>query len=429
MKLLMPEMTGEISEKPGMSVVMLLRQCARTRLKEQAAVTEEQRSRKRLKQDDKETKRQIARNPIILEGIFRHLAPRDILNVALVCRTWNEVVEHPRFWAWASVSLAKHNFRLRFHSRRFWNVGHVRLEYYDESFEFYDEQNSLAAKHLALFFKAVRDHKRFTSLDAEDNFLSSVPVKLLCEVLVGLKEVNLDCADLLGNNGAHWLLWTIETSKKLRLRNLSLGSNLSAVPAECLSRALLRLETVSLANTHLTVDQINHFFLSIINSSRHLRLRRVTLGSNITLYRDEAGQRREYPNMIYANQDYFARAVVRLEEVTLPKIWPTQVNAIFEKIRKCSDLKLRKLNIDEGNDLTYVSSAVFAEAVLRLEEINLMLTRIRTRQAEALCVKILETKQFKLRTIKVDQTHPLLALPHIIIRAVQEKVKISTFYY
>ena len=425
----MPEMAGELSEKPGLSVVMLLRQCARTRLQDQAAITEEQRARKRLKQDEKETKEQIARNPIILEGIFRHLAPSDILSVALVCRTWNEVVEQPRFWAWASVSLAKHNFRLRFYSRRFWNVGHVRLEYYDDSFEFYNEQNSLAAKQLISFFKAAKEHDRFSSLDAEDNFLSCVPVKLLCEVLVGLKEVNLDCADLLDNNGAHWLLWTIETSKQLKLRNLSLGSNLSAVPAKCLSRALLRLETVSLANTHLSLEQINHFFLSIINSQQDLRLKRLTIGSNITLYRDEQGQRAEYHNMIYANQDYFARAIVRVKEVSLPKIWPTQVNAIFEEIKKCPDLKLRKLNIDEGNDLTYVPSAVFAEAVLKVEEINLMLTRIRTRQAEALCVKILETKQFKLRTIKVDQTHPLLALPHIIIRAVKEKVKISTFYY
>ena len=429
MKLLMPEMAGELSEKPGLSVVMLLRQCAKNRLKDQAANMEEQRSRKRLKQDDKKTKEQIARNPIILEGIFRHLAPRDILSVALVCRTWNEVVEHPRFWTWASVRLAKQSFRLRFYSRRFWNVGHVRLEYFDEGYEFSDEEDSLAAKQLKSFFKAAQDHDRFISLDAEDNFLSCVPVKLLCKVLVGLKEVNLDCADLLDNNGAHWLLWTIETSKHLKLRKLSLGSNLSAVPAECLSRALLKLETVSLVNTHLTLDQINHFFLSILSSQQDLRLKRLTFGSNLTLDRDETGQRIEYHNIIYANQDYFARAVVRLQEVSLPKIWPTQINAIFEEIKKCQDLKLRKLNVDEGNDLTYVPSAVFAEAVVKLEEINLMLTRIRTRQAEALCMKILETKEFRLRRIKVNQTHPLLALPHIIIQAVMERIEISTFYY
>ena len=133
--------------------------------------------------------------------------------------------------------------------------------------------------------------------------------------------------------------------------------------------------------------------------------------------------------MIYASQEHFARALVRLEEVCLPQIWPTQVRAIFEEIKKCEDLKLKKLNIDEENDLTYVPSAVFSEAILRLEEINLMMTRIRTKQAEALCLKILETKHFNLRTIKVDQTHPLLALPHIIIHAVKEKVELATFYY
>ena len=53
-------------------------------------------SKKRLRYEANKTKEQISRNPIILEAIFRHLDPGDVLRVALVCRTWNDVVEQPR---------------------------------------------------------------------------------------------------------------------------------------------------------------------------------------------------------------------------------------------------------------------------------------------------------------------------------------------
>ena len=98
MRLLMPEMAGEISEKSGLSVVKLLRQCARNRLENNKVTTSsnDQISKKRLRYEANKTKEQISRNPIILEAIFRHLDPGDVLRVALVCRTWNDVVEQPR---------------------------------------------------------------------------------------------------------------------------------------------------------------------------------------------------------------------------------------------------------------------------------------------------------------------------------------------
>ena len=98
MRLLMPEMAGEISEKSGLSVVKLLRQFARNRLENNkvSTSTSDQISKKRLRYEANKTKEQISRNPIILEAIFRHLDPGDVLRVALVCRTWNDVVEQPR---------------------------------------------------------------------------------------------------------------------------------------------------------------------------------------------------------------------------------------------------------------------------------------------------------------------------------------------
>ena len=93
-------------------------------------------------------------------------------------------------------------------------------------------------------------------------------------------------------------------------------------------------------------------FLSILNSQQDLKLKRLTIGSNITLYRDEEGQRREYPNMIYANQDYFARAVVRLEEVNLrsTNLQSHQILQVCQAIvtLETDQLRLRKLNLSHN---------------------------------------------------------------------------------
>ena len=52
----------------------------------------------------------ITRNPVILEQLFGHLPPSDIKTVALVNRTWNYVVEQPRYWTWVEASLYETNF-------------------------------------------------------------------------------------------------------------------------------------------------------------------------------------------------------------------------------------------------------------------------------------------------------------------------------
>ena len=58
----------------------------------------------------------VTRNPVILEQIFSHLPPSDIKTVALVDRTWNSVVEQPRYWTWVNSRKAgwmvKKNFAM-----------------------------------------------------------------------------------------------------------------------------------------------------------------------------------------------------------------------------------------------------------------------------------------------------------------------------
>ena len=41
--------------------------------------------------------------PELLEKIFGYLAPKDLNNVMLVCKTWNDIGEAPALWSWFKI--------------------------------------------------------------------------------------------------------------------------------------------------------------------------------------------------------------------------------------------------------------------------------------------------------------------------------------
>ena len=41
--------------------------------------------------------------PELLEKIFGYIAPKDLSNVKLVCKTWNNIGEAPALWSWFKI--------------------------------------------------------------------------------------------------------------------------------------------------------------------------------------------------------------------------------------------------------------------------------------------------------------------------------------
>ena len=127
----------------------------------------------------------------------------------------------------------------------------------------------------------------------------------------------------------------------------------------------------------------------------------------------------------------WAGAIIRLEEVVLPRLSYIHLGVVFSVISECleCDLKLKKLNIDEEVYLEDIPPEILSSAILRLEEVNLMLTKMTREQVQSLCMKILENDKLRLKTLKVGQTHKLLALPHVMVEAVRKKVDLRIFTY
>ena len=402
----------------GLSLLETLRTIARQRL----ADTQQERL---VRENKMYVMELLPNNPVILERIFSHLDPSDIKTAALVCRAWNTVLESPKYWTWATVSLGRSNFRQVFYSKRFRIIGGVKLEYYE------DRRNQ---RQLKLFLSRARRYN-LTRLDADDNDLSTVSARLLSQVVVYMNEVNLDAADLgyfvRRNHAMESIMRIITDTKRLRLKKLTLGSNLCRVPENLLALALTRMEELDLSNVHMLREQWEALLLRILDGGPEVRLRKLSVRSSFLLYSSVRDPLDIWDTVNTVQPESWAGAIIRLEEVVLPRLSYIHLGVVFTVISECleCDLKLKKLNIDEEVYLEHIPPEVLSSAILRLEEVNLMLTNMTEEQVQSLCMKILENDKLRLKTLKVGQTHKLLALPHVMVEAVRRKVDLRIFTY
>ena len=104
-------------------------------------------------------------------------------------------------------------------------------------------------------------------LDISGLDLSLVPPMILSKAILRLEEIYFYNETLLTDDQVMSLFSHIADSKELRLRTLHLDDNdLSLLPAELISDALVRLERVSLTGSHLQPDQVQAIFNKIVES-------------------------------------------------------------------------------------------------------------------------------------------------------------------
>ena len=297
-------------------------------------------------------------NPMLMDEILRHLQPRDIKTVALVCSSWRHAVERPRFWAWATVYLDNNFFIEREDfGRRLQNVSRARINLP----------------------------------------ITSVTETILSKVIVKISEVLLlDEDDIMYNsemNDEEKYLGHLEEiytfighSEHLMLRKLQLDQfyYTKTVSPHILSQALCRIEEVDLIDTSLTAPQARELFTSI-SENPELKLRKLR-GFDV-----------EKLILQSIPPETFARAMIRLEEVDVPyKASEEQLGCLFTAIATSKECKLR--NIVLCSDLLMdISTEIFSQAITRLEEVDLMDSIVEPEQIKAVFTAIARDKDFSLR--------------------------------
>ena len=126
----------------------------------------------------------------MLEQIFRHLGPKDLKTVMLVCKLWNTAAESPALWSWVTFTWPQEHKRLTLESllkamrlKRLQNVTHMKIE------------GDLSRKNSwQMLLTAVLQHpglKKFTDR-SQGSRISTEHKDLLIEVLANMEEVKLD---------------------------------------------------------------------------------------------------------------------------------------------------------------------------------------------------------------------------------------------
>ena len=326
---------------------------------------------------EKERLDEMLSNSVIQGKIFSYLAPADIKSLATVSSTWRVMMEQPRFWTWATVRLSLDNFTERSQSVRIRSITNVLMEY--------DVSELQQRSFFSSVFYEVGAMANMRNLDISGTDLSFVSPEVLSEVIVKMKVVNLFDSNLTSEQLDTILIRIMKSSDDLNLSSLRTSlTSFSSVPPAILSKALVRLEKVDLANPELTKDQVAAILVEV-GESKNLRLKSLPL-SHIDLSR--------VPPQV------FAKAVVRLERVTLrfTKLTTEHVEAALVQISTSQDLRLKSLAVPNV-DLSPVEPEILVRAVLRLEGVKLLTAT--ARQVEAILTEIIENRKNKFRWIRL----------------------------
>ena len=153
-----------------------------------------------------------------------------------------------------------------------------------------------------------------------------------------------------------------------------------------LAQLVLSLEEVSLLFTQLTTEQLS-VLLTALGNSEGLKLRRLNLTRN---------------DLSSVPSPLLSRAVLRLEEATLfmTKLSRDQVNGISRAVIS-QKISLKKLGVSHNN-LSFVSAELLAQAVIRLEEVELRGTGLDHQQMLLVCWAIEDCPAPELRLRRLN---------------------------
>ena len=304
-------------------------------------------------------------------------------------RTWNSLIEKPKFWRWATLRLDSENYQeimrsLQTGQSRVNNVQQIRVCLQEEE----DKNNNWVLNILEDLVTAVLDDdSQLKSLDIAGSGLSLVnwaslsPV-LLAQFLVLMEEGNFYLVEkfherahvlwyeltvlsnewtIYGLNEIHMesLITKIADSSVMNMKSLCIeacdyGGNITCnIPPEVVSRAVTKLKTFRVIfrviDGLLTAAQISAVFTSLSVSEDH-KLRYLYLQHN---------------NLRSVPTDILVGGISGLEEVNLSetRLTSEQVTGIYRMVadRRCA--RLRKIYLG-GIDLSSISEDLLERAEL-----------------------------------------------------------------
>ena len=204
-------------------------------------------------------------NPVIQGKIFSYLTsdPTAVKTASLVCRSWNSLLDKPKYWAWAGAELRRETFWPMFSSRRFRNIGSVIIFF------------CLTQEQLKALFHGLGDCS-LKKLKCLRNLVWDVSPEVVAAALVRLEEVDLRC--FISAEVVQSLMKAIGETQQLKLQKLRLGPFLYGDRVEPeLFQHLLRIKDLKVEDMYPTQVVALYKF---IEETKDLKLKNFTFGVN-----------------------------------------------------------------------------------------------------------------------------------------------------
>ena len=323
----------------------------------------------------------------ILRIIFEYLKPTDLRNILLVSQTWKSVAEEPVLWT---------GFDLPDVCRR-----HVQALLMFSNLSLFSKLQHLALSEFR--FKLKDEHvELFCDLNLSSIEISKIDLSEVSDQLLG--KLVSSCKELVikvlqdkhwgrpGVNKAISILSEIQDNSKLKslklihnddLIMMATGEyqkmSLLSIPSDFFARLVRKLDSLTLANLHLSSDQLVSVFDHIINLSR-LSFRGINLDATQTRQlMDILGSTCQLKSLSLSKVDMgeipvkaITKAILKVETVDFEdvKIETDQIEELFLEFISLGDSKMKHLSMILMTDnLFEVDAVVFANAVNKLESI------------------------------------------------------------
>jgi len=259
------------------------------------------------------------------------------------------------------------------------------------------ENTSLTSHQLETLFNEMKSNSKLLHLNLSDNPLSDVNPITMVSSLCKLESLSLAKTSL--STQQLNILCSTWAQSTPSLKHLDLSRNdLSSVPAKHLADIALHMESLDMSHAKLTSDQANDL-CTAVGHSRNL--------TSFDL---------SYNNLSHVNWLVIQRLVAKVEKAVLDltELTHTLTWRLFEGLPSS---KIKVLSI-AGVDLSAVEADHFGRMVAQLEEVNLEGTRLTPEQTVAIFASL--DGPSNLHTLKIGGNKLSRVAPDQMARAVNK---------
>ena len=199
----------------------------------------------------------VARLPDeVMDMVFSILPTKDIKNVALVCRAWKSLTQHPKFWRKVLVKISRNDIEEKLQGDRLGLIGSIELVDDLPARQLQQSRREVVAVLQVIIEAGSRLELKHLNLCYED--LSSVQPELLAQAVVRVEEANLPFTKL-RDIQVSTIFSRIVDTERLSLKRLSLlgeGERVSQVAPDLLAQAVIKLEDPERVLAGATEEQL-----------------------------------------------------------------------------------------------------------------------------------------------------------------------------